>query len=180
MKILYPYNQSWIDYPSNSDCIVVTFLGCNHNCFNCQNKELQNYNYVANNSQQQSVEIDYLDLFYSLDIESHKYRTNKICFEGGDPLYYKNIDGVRNFIHEYTSFFDVCIYTGYNIDFVKNNNLYGAKYYKCGKYEEEFKDINYGKTNNQLIFASTNQKLYDGDYNQISIDNYYTLTGETN
>jgi len=185
MKVVYPFSVSWQDYPSQDNAVVVYTLGCEHNCKNCHNKEFQNYNYSCEQSKDIIIDLndqdyDYYDFWFALERECNKQHTNKIVFEGGDPLFIDN----RNFIKSLLNInfsnkkFDICIYTGYLINEVMDMGIYGAQFYKCGKYIEELKDNSMGKVNNQLIFASKNQKLYDSNFNQISIDNYYTFKGE--
>lgn len=152
---------SWIDYPDDESLAVVWyFTGCGHNCLNCQNKDLQMF--MAPGSEYFTIE-----KFFSL---THYYcernRTNKVVLEGGDPLFETNIEFVRDVLFSNASF-DICIYTGYDIEYVKKNRIKGFTYLKTGKYEESLKQVS-EKTDDYMSLATSNQKIYDKDYNLLS------------
>jgi hypothetical protein len=47
-----------------------------------------------------------------------------VALVGGDPLYDTNIDFTRSFLKQNKTY-DVCLYTGESIDFVKSKNIKG-------------------------------------------------------
>jgi organic radical activating enzyme len=167
-NLVIPPIMSWIDYPDNKNpALVWYFYGCEHYCFNCQNETLQ----------RTSIKEDKisLDEFISLSIDyAKKYKTNKIVLQGGDPLYKNNIFFIKKFleINKQTNMFDVCIYTGYDKSFVKENNIKYFSFLKTGKYIEELKQIS-EKTNDYISFASKNQKLYNKNCKLLSEEGKY-------
>jgi anaerobic ribonucleoside-triphosphate reductase activating protein len=159
-------STTWQDYPSREDiAVLVFFSGCIHNCKGCHNPELQK----RNPSYSKSIEEFYRELYY----KCYSNRTNKVVLEGGDPLYGDNLLSTKELL-SYNKDLHFCIYTGYMIEYVKEIKLTGFDYIKCGKYDIDNK-CQSQKNDNELIFASTNQKLYDKDYNQISNNNVYKI-----
>lgn len=159
---------TWQDYPSNSDIAILVYLqGCTNDCIDCHNKELQNIN--------KDNEIDSKMLYEKIKDQAIRNKTNKVVFQGGDPLSKYNINGLKTFLSIYCKEFDICIYTGYGIDYVMEHWIIGFKYIKCGRYDNKLLDKKHeiGKTDKQIVFASTNQKLYDSHYNCISKNNVY-------
>lgn len=155
---------TFIDYPDPNDwASIFYFSGCCNNCINCQNKELQN-------PEVGKTIIDNVDDLYNIVKETTiKHKSNKVVFSGGDPLFTTNIDLIREFLNKHGSEFDICIYTGHSIDYVKENNISGFKFIKCGKYIPELsKDRNPGMTDTEFILASSNQDFYDSNYKKLS------------
>jgi anaerobic ribonucleoside-triphosphate reductase activating protein len=135
------------DYPSKDGLAVICYIhGCEHNCKNCHNINLQKI--------EEDEEIIRLD-----DIENYCIRnnTNKIVISGGDPLYNNNKNFTKFICRELGEKYNICIYTGYSIDDVDFN---GFKFIKCGKYDIERKQESF-KTDDFIQFASSNQKLYN-------------------
>ena len=167
-------NTTFSDYPDNDSLsVIVYFNGCIHNCINCQNKELQIY---------KNESIYNISFIKTLRKTCYENKTNKIIFSGGDPLYPiielhdEKIKYLLNFLYGLN--YEICIYTGYNIDTIKENNIFGFKYIKCGKYNYQKKQLS-EKTDDYIQFASSNQKLYDSNYNLVSRDGRYNFK-ETN
>ena len=109
----------------------------------------------------------YRDLYSA----AYRYRTKKLVISGGDPLYGRNTEVVREILC-LNRYFDICIYTGYTMDVVKSLDLTGFKFLKCGKYEVAQAQVS-SKSDEKICFASRNQKLYDSNYNLISDDGIY-------
>lgn len=157
---------TFIDYPDPSDWAVIFYVsGCCHNCIECQNKELQD-------PTKGKTEIKDIEELHNIvkDASIH-YRTKKVVFSGGDPLYKTNIDLLRDFLNKYGNEFEICIYTGYPIEFVKEQNIKGFKFIKCGRYfhtQSQYRKP--GLTDKQFVLASSNQDFYDENYNKISIN----------
>jgi organic radical activating enzyme len=113
-------------------------------------------------------------------------KTKNVVFSGGDPLFKENLEFVKEFLIKYGSLYNICIYTGHNIEYVKENNIKGFKYIKCGTFDNSKKRLS-GNFGDQFILASSNQNFYDENYNLISEDGiliydkkdlYYLKTNE--
>ena len=154
--------DTWLDYPDDESQAVEVFMqGCPFRCPSCQNEHLQPY--------KNSEKITY-EQYNTLIIEhTKKIRTNKIVFVGGEPLYKEsnNLKFIKTFLEDYSETYDVCIYTGYNIDYVEDTNIKGFTFIKTGQYIQG-KNQEVFKTTKAMQFASTNQKLYDKNYNLLT------------
>lgn len=131
------------------------FSGCGHNCKGCHNQELQN--------RQSGLSLS--DIYQEL--KNRRQLTDWVVLTGGDPLFSKNVVDLYKIIKiAYQFNYKIFVYTGYTykeIEFFINcykSNRYYIDYIKCGKYIKELK-------NNDYIFASTNQELYDAEGNCI-------------
>lgn len=166
VKILQPITSTWLDYPDKEDnSIVVVMMGCDNGCPKCQNPDFKNPHY-SNLTKDYTVD----ELTKELTILSKRYRTNKIVLSGGDPLSCFNIEFTKNFLKN--SPFDVCVYTGHTIEYVKEHNIQGFKFIKCGLFDEtKFQESK--KTDEKMVFASKNQKLFDSNYCCLSQDGIY-------
>ena len=154
---------TFIDYPTADDwAVIFYFAGCCNNCSNCQNRELQNPDYKG------GMIIQDEEGLYNLVKEiCKKQDTDKIVLSGGDPLYSANREIVKNFLNKYGSLYDICIYTGYSIDDVKEFGIQNFKFIKCGRYDEPCKQLS-EKTEAHIQLASTNQNFYNAKYEQLS------------
>lgn len=163
---LVSIDSTWMDYPDESSLAVeVFFSGCKFNCPNCQNPELQGSNF--------GEEVSVKELLYKIRKSADTNKTNKVVLVGGDPLSENNIEGVKELLEVSSNEFDYCVYTGYDIDFISRNKIFGAKFYKTGVYKKELHDEHMGKTDSGITFASKNQKLYDKNLNLVSEYNVY-------
>lgn len=166
VKILYPLQTSWIDYPDNiSSCIVVCMMGCDNGCYMCQNPDFQNPQYL---SYTKEYTVD--ELINELKLLCDRNQTNKVVLSGGDPLSPCNIKFTKEFLEK--NDFDVCIYTGHSYDYVMNNNIKGFKFIKCGKFDYNNRRESY-KTDDEMCFASPNQQLYNEDGKLLSKNGIY-------
>ena len=157
---LVNYDCTFIDYPDpKSWANIFYFSGCNHFCKSCQNQELQKFGV--------GKEITPDNLNTLISTLCKKNQTNKIVFSGGAPLFANNIKDTKYFLHTYGYLYDICIYTGFEIDYVKQNEITGFKFIKCGKYIESQKRKS-GNFEDRFILASPNQNFYDANYNQLS------------
>ncbi len=166
LKVSLPLSLTWTDYPNSSDCaVIIYFTGCKHNCPGCQNPELQEFN---------GTEFDAVELFELTRKEAEKAKTNKIVLSGGDA-YFQDETSLRGFLYLlYENGFEVCFYTGGDrIRQLKLKFFPYVAYYKCGKYDEQNKEKEWGKFSDRMVFVSKNQKLYNRDGKQISVDNVY-------
>lgn len=165
--IITSLGSTFIDYPDNeSIAVVVYFLGCEHRCYLCHNEDFQLIVHP------QGMLISCKDLFTKVKEKCDEYKTNKVVFSGGDPLHHTNIDCVREFLNRYCDYFKVCIYTGYDIDFVKKNYIKNFTFIKCGGYNHSLSQYPH-KTNEFIQFSSSNQKLYNSSYNLLSVNGRY-------
>lgn len=167
VRIFKVFTPSFIDYPDNESCaICVVMMGCTNKCNGCQNPDFKNPLYDIG-----TIEVSINDLYKKLKETCQKYRTNKVVLSGGDPLSCYNIEFTKELLLR-NNIFDFCIYTGHNIEYVKSNNVKGFNFIKCGLFDiKNFRQSN--KTDNQMIFASPNQKLYDGEYKLLSENGIY-------
>lgn len=157
------FQESFLDYPDReSHCVNFYMYGCNRNCHGCQNNTLKAWKNLGNKELIINEIKDYCD----------RSKTNKLCLEGGDPLYKYNIELTSYILNKLGNILDICIYTGADLEEVKKNNLKGFKFIKCGKYEEHLY-IGSKKTNDFIQFATSNQQLYDKDLELISNNGIY-------
>ena len=155
---------TFIDYPTAEDwAVIIYFTGCCNNCLDCQNIELQDPNYKSSILTIQTEE----ELYNFIKKSCKKQDTNKIVFSGGDPLYPANREIVKNFLNKYGSLYDICIYTGYSINDIKEFGIQNFKFIKCGQYDESCKQIS-EKTEDYIRLASTNQNFYNAKHEQLS------------
>ena len=176
-------NVTFLDWPDNkSDAIILFFIGCNHRCRGCHNSYLSSINWLKEYSSivpnKDRLDIDNYILFnkdnngvkaYCNFIKSicDKNRTNKIILQGGDPLFDNNVEFVKKtndiLIEDNV---EICIYTGYDIDYVQKNNI-KSTFFKCGKYDDTQKQLS-EKTDEKFSLASRNQNFYNSNYEKIS------------
>jgi len=151
--------ETFLDYPDpEANAIIVYFTGCNHRCPNCHSPLLQEVRTYTETNEQICQKIK--DFAKRAD-------TNKLVFLGGDPLHPSNQTLNWYLCTELGKDYDICIFTGYNIDYVKNLHLTGVKYYKCGVYDEKQAQES-KKTDKMYVLASRNQNFYDSNYQQLS------------
>jgi len=169
--LLPPFKSTFIDYPSKDDIAVMAFfVGCENICPNCHNIKLKNPIEVETCIGLECKELDFF--VNSLSAYASRCHTNKIVLTGGDPLYKENILFIKRLVKKYNKQFDFCIYTGYNIEKVKDENISGFKYIKCGCYNEKLAQPSV-KTDEFMRLASSNQKLYNEDLKLISKNGIY-------
>lgn len=164
-SVSLPIGITWTDYPTKDDCaVIVYFCGCGHNCPGCQNPELQK---AENGSY-----FMYDELAKMIKAEAEKAYTKKVVFSGGDPYFQPSVDiNMLAYVLKNDGY-EICVYTGADIKDVMLKIPY-ATYYKCGKYDEHNKEKEWGKFSDRMVFVSKNQRLYNKDGKQISVDNVY-------
>lgn len=154
-----PLEESWLDYPSpDGNAVAVILTGCEHHCIGCHSVGLQKVKTYAEEPKKLTLRIKEF---------CKRACTNKIVLLGGDPLLCSNLGITRYLVDNLSSEYDICIYTGYDIEYVKKLQITGVKYFKCGKYLKEFSRDSQ-KTDSSFILASSNQDFYDGNYNKLS------------
>ena len=166
MKIIEPLTHSFLDFPNvDGSCISLYVIGCEHNCKDCSNPELQDFNYpVKNKSPEQVVLL--------LSDEFKKTPFKQLTLIGGDPLHPKNIKDIKILLYYLKENVDVTVYTGYDVEYCKKNNISDFKFLKCGCYNNKLNQES-EKTDEYIQFASKNQKLYDEDFNLVSENGRY-------
>lgn len=162
--IIYDFN--FLDFPSPEDGSVSVFMsGCIHNCKDCQNPDLQRFEDIVDS---------YEDILNNIKIFCTRNNTNKIVLSGGDCLFSKNLP-LTQYLLENLSDYEVCLYTGYDIDYVKSVLKQNSfKYVKCGKFIKELYQES-EKTDTYMKFASSNQELYDSNFNLISTNGIFNF-----
>ena len=165
-RILQPITSTWLDYPDKEDCsLVVVMMGCDNGCPKCQNPNFKNPDF---NTETKEYSVD--ELIAELKQLSIRHRTNKIVLSGGDPLSCFNVQFTKEFLEK--SPFEVCVYTGHNIDYVKMMDVKNFTFVKCGLYDENNAQPS-EKMDEYIRFASTNQQLFDSNYCCLSQDGVY-------
>lgn len=164
-SVSLPIGITWTDYPTKDDCAaIVYFCGCGHNCPGCQNPGLQN--------PENGKYFMYDELADMIEIEATKAHTKKVVFSGGDPFFQPPVN-MEMLVHTLKKDgYEICVYTGADIKDVIKKIPY-ATYYKCGKYDEQNKEKEWGKFPDKMIFVSKNQALYNSKGKKISVDNAY-------
>lgn len=186
MKVLSSVVESFQDFPSqDGSSIVVYFVGCEHACIGCHNPELQcawsfpESNYSENGISTE-VYYDPLRLLKVIKGWSQKYRTSKVVLSGGDPLHPFNRAGVASLLGDNAMLnynLEFCLYTGYDAASVQRMNIKDFKYLKCGKYDETLAQTP-EKTDEYFKLSSSNQELYDSNFNLLSTEGVFYFTKE--
>lgn len=167
-RISFAY--SFLDYPDPMNmCLNVFFSGCDFRCKNCSNPDLQlpSEKFTEYNLQ------DCVEMILAMSV---KTKSDNICFIGGDPLSTYNREFVKELLKELATYedFKICVYTGYDVEMVKLMQLTNFTYLKCGKYEHDLRTTS-GKTSDYMQFASTNQELYNANFEKLSNNGLYTF-----
>lgn len=153
--------ESWLDYPDPADNAVLLYMtGCCHHCEGCHSPLLQLCKPYAET---------YEEIANKLTTYCNRAGTAKVVLLGGDPLHPHNANLTKYLLDTLSNSLDFCIFTGYSIEKVKELQLSGAKYYKCGKFDKN-QYQNPQKTDFEYILASKNQNFYDSGFTQISND----------
>lgn len=154
-KIVNPIGVTWTDYPDpESLAVIVYFLGCENYCKECHNPLFKSRDYY--NHKEYTIKQLYNELY---DL-CYKNKTKSLVLSGGDSLSSLNIEFTKQFVRNYGKIFNICIYTGYDINYVKLKDVKGFTYIKTGMYKEELKQESM-KTDNYFQLASTNQEIYN-------------------
>lgn len=158
---------SFLDYPlPEASCLIINALYCEHSCKGCQNKEA-----MEDKLKETSVAME--DFLKILQIETNRNKTYNLVFEGGDILHKSSIGFLKEFIkwnNQNNKIYNICIYTGNGIEFIKNNFEKGdVNFWKCGTFKEALKRESL-KDNEKFILASPNQNFYDSNFKKISKD----------
>lgn len=152
--------ETWLDYPSpDGNAVIIYMTGCEHHCPNCHSPLLQKV---------RPYDEDKETMLARIKNYAKRSDTNKLVFLGGDPLYkVNNLDLTTFLVNNLKDEFDICIFTGYDIEYIMQLNLKGVKYWKCGTYDQT-KARQSKKTDTEYVLASSNQDFYDSEYNKLS------------
>lgn len=154
--------ETFLEYPDNSSVAVIFYCGgCDRNCPGCHNTDLQNW-----------IEFDSKQVIKELVDYCARLNTDKIVLCGGDPLFNKNLTLTKEILYNLGDKYSICIYTGATIQEVKDLNLSGFKFVKCGIFDAS-KFVGATKTDDFIRFATTNQELYDSNFKLLSKDGIY-------
>lgn len=157
------FDTTFLDYPSPDDIAVVVIMsGCSHGCIGCQNPLLQKIHEKINDK---LIE----DIIEEIKIRCKRNDTNKIVLSGGDCLHECNRNLTASICSILGPTHDICIYTGYLYEEVKNMQIKGYKYIKCGKFDKDNMQIS-EKTDDYIQFVNKTQNLFDEAGNQLSVD----------
>lgn len=126
---------------------VLFISGCKHNCYNCQNKELQNKNYgISFTSEIEDKIIEYVKNDILID---------GITLSGGDPMY--SAKELIPFLQKFKSTFPnktVWLYTGFLFESIQDNPIMNyIDVVVDGKYDEKLNDYQ------QIFKGSSNQRI---------------------
>jgi anaerobic ribonucleoside-triphosphate reductase activating protein len=155
-------------------CVSLWVSGCSHHCFNCQNKDLWNYEYG-----QFVPRKDVMDKL--IDAIRANGMLRNLSILGGEPLDPKNIANVMHVINRIRQVFGnkikIYLWTGYTIEYLKKEaskftgfksafNTNDESYPRCvsrilkkidvlidGPYKEELRDTSL------LLRGSSNQRV---------------------
>jgi organic radical activating enzyme len=156
---------SFQDYPDNKleGALIVYMSGCSNSCFGCHNLDLKNPNYG------EAFSIEKLE--QRLIKESIRYNNcNRIVLMGGDPFFKKNINFTIQFIKQIE--FNITLYTGHTflelLDAEILNKIKGNfEYLKTGRYDNTKRKVP-EKTKKYFQLASSNQEIYDTNFNLLT------------
>jgi pyruvate-formate lyase-activating enzyme len=169
VKIDPIFHESWLDYPDNESLATLVYIyGCTHNCNGCHSQNLQ---YILK-TEGLSINLD--SFINEILIYTRSLKSNKLVLSGGDWLTSYNIIFTKEFVKKTSNMLDICIYTGYDIGYVKKRGIKGFKFIKCGKYDVDKKQIP-DKTDTYMTFASTNQILYNSKREPLSVNGKFTF-----
>lgn len=189
--------ETFTDWPdTESSAVIYFFIGCCNKCVGCQNSHLADiWSAYIDLKMETSPFIGYdknnfgmMNFAKVIYETAKKYNTNKVIFQGGDPLFINNREFVKDFLrynkdrktNGEEDYVDICIYTGYDIDDVKkflDSELDLVSFIKCGRYDANNLNSFSGtqKSEDKIVFASKNQKLYNGKFELLSKDGIYTF-----
>ena len=159
-------SSTFLEYPDNfSIATIFYFTGCDRFCKGCHNLDLQTYQPIDKEIVCKEI-INYCN----------RLGTNKVVLCGGDPLYSKNIATTKFLLDKLSKEYDICIYTGADIEeakkVIEDSKLFGFKFIKCGKFKPELY-IGSSKSDSFIKFATSNQELYDENFKLLTKDGIY-------
>ena len=158
--------HTFIDYPHpEKDAVVYYMSGCQHSCLNCHSPELQEFERYGRPI------MDTIDL---ISKALQKYKTNNLVISGGDCLHHYNLQLTKCLCNWFKKiqYVDICLYSGYDLEYIQKCGIVNFDFIKGGKYIEELKQKS-EKTDDYIQFASKNQFLIDTNKLVISKNGRY-------
>ena len=125
---------------------VVLRQGCNVRCPGCQNPSTWDIN--------KGISVDVKDLAHHL---REKCLNKKLTISGGEPLL--QADALKELLEELKDF-DLCLYTGHELNEVPQEILGYLKYIKVGSFKKDL------KTSMKPFVGSTNQEFLEVKHNE--------------
>ena len=125
---------------------VVFLQGCNLRCPGCQNPSTWDIN--------KGISVDVKDLAHHL---REKCLNKKLTISGGEPLL--QAEALKELLEELKDF-DLCLYTGHELNEVPQEILCYLKYIKVGSFKKEL------KTSMKPFVGSTNQEFLEVKHNE--------------
>ena len=125
---------------------VVFLQGCNLRCPGCQNPSTWDIN--------KGISVDVKDLAHHL---REKCLNKKLTISGGEPLL--QADALKDLLEELKDF-DLCLYTGHELNEVPQEILGYLKYIKVGSFKKDL------KTSMKPFVGSTNQEFLEVKHNE--------------
>lgn len=121
---------------------VFFFQGCSRNCPGCQNS--------CTHSKANGTVMNVEDAFNFI---KKNCRNKKITISGGEPLEQKNaLVELLDLLNG--DGFNICVYTGWNLEKVSDDVIGKINYLKCGHFDAS------KMSSNLMYVGSTNQKMY--------------------
>jgi len=135
------YNGSLVNGPGVRT--LVFLQGCNIKCEGCHNQSTWDKDC--------GIEYEVGKLAEELNA---KVRNKKVTITGGEPFFQtETVIELARWLHDYG--FDICLYTGSNLDEVPKEILPYLKYIKVGKYKKNL------RCTTSPYAGSTNQRFID-------------------
>jgi len=164
VALSFPFTCTFLDYPNPTDFSLLIYLvGCEHNCKGCHNKKFQKYD----EKDTDQLVLHTATLIRLIETKMQDKNIDSIILSGGDPLFDNNLYFTKKFCSEYGEKYKICVYTGYDVEYVKDSGVIGFTYLKCGKYDENLKQESF-KTDYEMQLASSNQEFYNYKFEKIS------------
>lgn len=164
MKIIdhgYTVDRTFIDYPDDSsEATIVFFYGCSHACEGCHNPELQEFRPYNKEKLLEDIK--------TVSLTATAPPTDKVVLSGGDPFFPLHFDNTIWLMRHLKMLdFKVCVYTGFDINFVRKKLVKWFDFIKCGVYNIQLSRPS-EKTDEHFILSSSNQDFYNSKYKKIS------------
>lgn len=175
--------ETWLDFPLDGESAVICFLeGCNHKCKGCQSP----HTWIPNKEHAHEVS----EIKGWIESYADRCGTKRVVLSGGDPFCSDLLEVMYLIDMLGEDGFDVCVYTGYNIDFIQwayetdarvSMSVRRPRFLCTGSYREDLKEEKWGKTREGFRLVSKNQRIWefkkrrygvDGEFKQISDDNF--------
>lgn len=156
--------HSFLDWPDNQSrfgALVLYFAGCDFGCLGCHNQVFKNYSTLAHSEDEILTSVEEAGKNMPHGFYEH------LVLSGGDPLGTYNAKSTVQLVKRLRSDYSITIYTGQEVDWVRDHEISGFSYIKCGKFNPRKAQVS-GHRDGAFHLASTNQVLLDKDKRVIS------------